>query len=128
MSGQATITGIGAVGIPVRDQDRALEFYVDRLGFDKRVDAALPGSRGRWVTVAPPGSKVTIALVAAHEGVPAGVETGVRLLTGDAEALHDTMAIRGIDVDALLRWPGIPPMFAFRDQDGNGLEIIEIPR
>ena len=24
-----------------------------------------------------------------------------------------------------LRWPGVPPMFAFRDQDGNGLEIVE---
>jgi hypothetical protein len=27
-------------------------------------------------------------------------------------------------VDELLRWPGVPPMFAFRDQDGNGLEIV----
>jgi lactoylglutathione lyase len=25
----------------------------------------------------------------------------------------------------VLRWPGVPPMFAFRDQDGNGLEIVE---
>jgi lactoylglutathione lyase len=28
-------------------------------------------------------------------------------------------------VDELLRWEGVPPMFAFRDPDGNGLEITE---
>jgi catechol 2,3-dioxygenase-like lactoylglutathione lyase family enzyme len=128
MTEQATIIGVGAVGIPVRDQDRALEFYVDKLGFEKRMDAPLPGSGGRWVMVAPRGSQVMIALVAAHDGVPAGVETGVRFVTGDAGALHDTMGARGVDVDSLLRWPGVPPMFAFRDQDGNGLEIVETPR
>lgn len=30
-----------------------------------------------------------------------------------------------MSVDELLKWPGVPPMFAFRDQDGNGLEIIQ---
>lgn len=128
MSEQATIVGIGVVGIPVTDQDRALGFYVDKLGFEKRVDAPMPGSGGRWIMVAPRPSQVAIALVAAHEGVPAGVETGVRFLTGDAEALRDTMAAKGVDVGPLLRWPGAPPMFAFHDQDGNGLEIIETPR
>lgn len=128
MNEQATIIGIGVVGVPVTDQDRALGFYVDKLGFEKRVDAPLPGSAGRWIMVAPPGSQVTIALVVAHEGVPAGVETGVRFLTGDAEALHDTLSAGGVDVGPMLRWPGVPPMFAFRDQDGNGLEIIETPR
>lgn len=128
MNEQATIIGVGAVGVPVSDQDRALEFYVGQLGFEKRVDAPLPGSGGRWVMVAPRGSQVMIALVAAREGVPAGVETGVRFLTADAEGLHGTMSGGGIDVDQLLRWPGVPPMFSFRDQDGNGLEIIETAR
>jgi hypothetical protein len=26
-----------------------------------------------------------------------------------------------------LRWPGVPPMFSFRDQDGNGLELVQQP-
>lgn len=127
MSEQAEITGIGTVGVPVTDQDRALDFYVDKLGFEKRVDAPLPQGEGRWIMVAPRGSQVSIALVLAHEGVPAGVETGVRFLTGDAQALHGTLEARGVKVDPLLRWPGVPPMFAFRDQDGNGLEVIEAP-
>ena len=125
MNAQAEITGVGTVGIPVTDQDRALEFYLDTLGFEKRMDAPLPQGKGRWIMVAPRGSQVMIALVAAHEGVPAGVETGVRFVTGDSEALHDALESRGVAVDPLLRWPGVPPMFSFRDQDGNGLEAVQ---
>src|SRR2546430_1981454 len=69
------ITGVHTVGVPVTDQDQAIDFYVGTLGFDKRLDADMGGGR-RWIEVAPGGSATTIALVAAHEGVPAGVETG----------------------------------------------------
>ena len=65
------ITGVHTVGVPVTDQDRAIDFYVGTLGFDKRLDADMGGGR-RWIEVAPGGSATTIALVAAHEGVPAG--------------------------------------------------------
>jgi len=79
--------------------------------------------------VAPRGSDGTsLALVAAHDGVPAGVETGIRLATADAEAAHGLLAAAGVDCDEILRWPGVPPMFSFRDQDGNGLELVESPR
>jgi lactoylglutathione lyase len=59
--------------------------------------------------------------------VPAGVETGIRLTTSDAAAAHADLRARGVDAGELLRWPDAPPMFAIRDQDGNGLEIIEQP-
>jgi catechol 2,3-dioxygenase-like lactoylglutathione lyase family enzyme len=32
---------------------------------------------------------------------------------------------RGVDIDDVIRWPGVPAMFAFRDPDGNGFELIE---
>ena len=35
------------------------------------------------------------------------------------------MLASGVDADEVLRWEGVPPMFAFRDQDGNGMEIVE---
>ena len=76
MSGTTRITGIGTVGVPVTDQDRAVEFYVGKLGFEKRRD--MPFGAGRWIEVAPPGSATTIALV------PAGVPAGIRLMTQDA--------------------------------------------
>ena len=120
----ARVTGISTVGIPVVDQDRALRFYVETLGFDVRRDIPI-GDGARWVEVAPPGADVSLALERAHHGHPAGVETGVRLTTDDAARAHEVLRARGVSAEDVLRWPGVPPMFAFRDQDGNGLEIVE---
>lgn len=119
------ITDLRTVGVPVTDQDRALAFYVEQLGFEKRLDAPVEEFGGRWIEVAPSGAATTVALVPAHEGVPAGVETGIRLTTPDAATVHADLQTRGVEVGELLRWPGVPAMFAVRDQDGNGLEIVE---
>jgi lactoylglutathione lyase len=119
------VTGVTTVGIPVRDQDAALEFYLGTLGLETRMDVPTPGG-GRWITVAPPGAAGTsLALVAAHEGAPAAVETGIRLATTDAAAAHQALVATGVDCDEILRWPGVPPMFKLRDRDGNGLELVE---
>jgi lactoylglutathione lyase len=117
------ITDIRTVGVPVTDQERALEFYLDKLGFETRMDVPVPQFGGRWIEVAPRGAAVTIALVPSREDVPAGVETGIRLTAADVARVHADLESRGVEVDELLRWPGIPPMFKLRDQDGNGLEI-----
>ena len=120
------ITDVRTVGVPVTQQDRALEFYVDRLGFEKRLDVPM-GPGARWIEVAPPGARTSIALIPAHDGAPAGIETGVRFTTEDADADHAELRSRGVDADEILRWEGVPAMFAFRDQDGNGLEIVDQP-
>jgi lactoylglutathione lyase len=127
MSGErrTRITAIRTVGIPVRDQDRALDFYIGTLGLEKRMDAPVPELGGRWIVVAPPDPGATIALIPEREDVPAGVETGIRLGTEDAEADHASLRAAGADVGELLRWEGVPPMFTLRDPDGNGLEIVE---
>ncbi len=121
------INGVRTVGVPVRDQDRALEFYMNTLGFEKLMDAPLEQLGGRWIEVSPSGSAVTIALTLARAEAPAGVDTGIRFTTYDAAALHSTLSAGGVDVDELLRWEGIPPMFDFRDPDGNTLYVSEIP-
>ena len=123
----SAITGVRTIGVPVTDQDRALDFYLGRLGFEKRRDAPVEQLGGRWIEVAPPGTTLTIALVPAHEGVPAGVQTGIRFTTADAAITHADLERQGVDVGELLRWPGVPAMFAVRDPDGNGLEIVEQP-
>ena len=120
----ATITGVHTIGVPVTDQDRAVTFYVETLGLEKRLDAPVPQLGGRWIEVAPPGSDVTLALVPAGEGKPAGVETGIRLTTTDAAAMHARLTDDGVETGELLQWPGVPPMFFVRDPDGNRLEIV----
>lgn len=129
MAGDSTktqITDVRTIGVPVRDQDKALHFYTRVLGFDKRMDVSFAAGM-RWIEVAPPGATTSIALVLEHDGVPAGVETGIRLSTADADADRATLLAGGADADEVLRWPGVPPMFAFRDQDGNGLELVQEP-
>jgi lactoylglutathione lyase len=119
------ITGIRTVGVPVTDQDRAVQFYLGVLGFEKRLDVPAEQLGGRWIEMAPPGSATTIALVPAGPGSAIGVDTEIRLTTADAVSLREQLRARGVDVDELLRWEGAPPMFLFRDPDGNGMGIVE---
>jgi lactoylglutathione lyase len=121
------ITQLRTVGVPVTDQARALDFYAGTLGLEKRLDVPF-GEGKRWIEVAPPGAATTIALVAEKENQPTGRDTGIRLVTADAAAKHADLLARGVDADPeVLRWPGVPAMFAFRDPDGNTLEIVEAP-
>jgi catechol 2,3-dioxygenase-like lactoylglutathione lyase family enzyme len=115
-----TITDIGTVGIPVGDQDKALQFFTETLGFAKQMDVQMPAMR--WLTVAPAGARVSVALIS---GPTPGVDTGIRFLAPDAEAEHTAMKDRGVEVGELLRWPGAPAMFEFRDPDGNQFVVIE---
>ena len=120
------ITQIVTVGVPVTDQERALDFYTGTLGFEKVREFPMGGGR-RWIEVAPPGGSTgstTIALVVA------GTPVGPRLTAPDAEATHTELRARGADADSeILRLgPGVPPMFSVRDPDGNVLTIVEEPR
>ncbi len=122
---KSRITEVRTVSVPVTDQDRALDFYQNKLGFEKRLDAAY-GAGQRWIEVAPAGAATTLALVPPGQGGHAGIDTGIRFTTSDAEAERADLQAHGVDVDAeIMRWPGVPPMFGLRDPDGNVLRIIE---
>ena len=135
------ITGVRTVGVPVTDQDQALNFYVGTLGLDKRADLPLSGGR-RWIEVAPPGAANTIALVPPSEGKAAkGNQAYCAFATEDIQADHATLRARGVDVDAGIARKGkrrsglvsmdvtvgdpVPPQFFFRDLDGNRFLIVE---
>jgi catechol 2,3-dioxygenase-like lactoylglutathione lyase family enzyme len=124
-----TKTHIGAITlviIPSTDQDRSIEFYVDSLGFEKRTDVPFGGDY-RWVEVYPPDGSTGIALAPPRPGDPTAVQTGITLGTDDIDASHAELRARGVDVDAEVSRMGdpVPPMFWFRDPDGNTLLIVE---
>jgi catechol 2,3-dioxygenase-like lactoylglutathione lyase family enzyme len=123
---KTTITELGCVIVPVADQDRALDFYVGTLGFEKRAD--VPFGRGdRWVEVAPPGAATAIALMPPRESEATGIETRISLTSQDIDADHALLRERGVDVDAEVMRMGdpVPPMFFLRDQDGNSLFVVQ---
>jgi catechol 2,3-dioxygenase-like lactoylglutathione lyase family enzyme len=120
------ITQVGTVMVPVSDQDRAIAFYTDKLGFELRADIPF-GNGDRWVEVAPAGAATTVALVPPREGEAAGIETRIGFATDDADADHASLQAAGVDVDAEVMRMGdpVPPMFFFRDLDGNRFMIVQ---
>src|SRR3954447_19259815 len=111
------VTKIGTVCIATGDQDAMIDFYVDKLGFEKRVDVPF-GGQYRWVEVGLEGADTTIALAPPPEGTPSGGSTtGIVLGTADADAVHADYKARGVDVDEQISRMGddVPAMFWFRD-------------
>jgi catechol 2,3-dioxygenase-like lactoylglutathione lyase family enzyme len=105
---------VGRVCVTVADTDRAIDFYVDQLGFEKEV--------------ALPGTVTTIALAPPPQGTEAGgSQTGICLDTSNVDADHATLKAAGVDVDdEVTRWGGpVPPMFWLRDPDGNSLIVVQ---
>ncbi len=119
------ITEVGTVIVPVSDQDRAIEFYTETLGFEVRGDTPY-GDGDRWVEVAPEGAATTIALVPPREGQSVGVPTNIGLSTQDVDADHAALKERGADIDDVMRMGDpVPPMFFLRDQDGNQIFVVQ---
>jgi len=126
----STATGIREISlvvVPVTDQDRSIEFY-EGLGFEKRTDLAF-GGQYRWVEVYAPSGTTGIALATPRPGDATGVMTGITLTTDDVDATHLELRSLGVDVDAEVARMGdpVPPMFWFRDPDGNSLLIVQRP-
>ena len=126
-STKLNLTRVGRVCVSVADTDRALDFYVGTLGFEKVVDVPM-GPDARWVEVQLPGAETTIAIAPPPPGRPAGGgETGIALQTDDIESLHAELKAAGVDVDEEISRMGdpVPPMFWVRDPDGNSLIIVQ---
>jgi catechol 2,3-dioxygenase-like lactoylglutathione lyase family enzyme len=122
------VSNIGVVMFAVADQDAAIDFYTNKLGFELRSDSDF-GENGemRWVEVAPHGSTARLALNLPMGGEPGGGGIGVE--THDVPAEHARLtAIGGVDVDPEpMSTPGAPLMFLVRDPDGNTVVVVEAP-
>ena len=119
----ARVTRMGRVLVPVADQDEAIAFYTQVLGFALTADVAF-GQGSRWVEVTPPGGGAAVALVPPQGSYQQGRMTGISLRSPDPRADHAELAGRGVDVDAeIMGGEGVPPLFFFRDHDENTLMI-----
>ncbi len=116
------ISYIHSTTIVVSDQDAALDFYVNTLGWNKAMDSPM-GPEMRWLTVVPPGA--TTQLVLGHpswvgDGKTPGGTTGIALTTPDIEATFATLTERGVKfkgpVEAM---PWGSKATWFSDPDGN---------
>jgi catechol 2,3-dioxygenase-like lactoylglutathione lyase family enzyme len=118
---------IATVIIPVSDQDAAIDFYVNKLGFETRVDVPF-GNGYRWVEVGLGSESTTIALAPPpQDGSTGKRETGISLQTDDIDAYHAQLRQAGVDVDEEVARLGdpVPPMFWLRDPEGNTLMVVQ---
>jgi catechol 2,3-dioxygenase-like lactoylglutathione lyase family enzyme len=120
------ITQVGTVIVPISDQDAAIAFYTEKLGFEKRSDIPF-GNGERWVEVGPAGHSTTIALIPPRDGEQVGIATRVAFSTTDVDADHAALKASGVDVDAEVMRMGdpVPPMFWFRDLDNNSYLLVQ---
>lgn len=128
---QLNISKVGRVCVTVADTDRAIDFYVGTLGFEKVVDEPM-GPDMRWVEVAIPNGQATAETTIALAPPPpdqqaGGSQTGICLDTSDVDGAHSALKAAGADVDAeVTRYGGpVPPMFWLRDPDGNSLIVVQ---
>ena len=124
------IPGVGTVYLAVSDQDRALAFYRDALGFEVRTDTEF-GEGFRWIEVAPAGAYTVIALVPpmrAEDPQPGG-QSPFGFDTPDLAAAMAELSSRGVEFEDVVGGDGgVPPMAYFRDPDRNRILLVETAR
>jgi catechol 2,3-dioxygenase-like lactoylglutathione lyase family enzyme len=119
------ISQLGRVIVPVSDQDAAIAFYTDKLGFTVSMDVPY-GEGDRWVEVTPPGGGSGIALSPGMGEFQPGRETGIALTTSDARSTHEELEQEGVEVEEPMGGDGgVPLLFMLKDMDGNGLMIVQ---
>lgn len=119
------ITHVRFVTVYVSDQQRALEFYTRRLGFETRADVPM-GPGARWIEVAPPGAQTVLVLY-----TPPGMEdriggfTGITLACDDVFATAEELRARGVELVAEPREEPWGQWAEFKDPDGNVFGLVK---
>jgi catechol 2,3-dioxygenase-like lactoylglutathione lyase family enzyme len=116
------ITHIQLLSVPVSDQDRARDFYVDTLGFDLVSDTEM-GPGQRWVQVRPKGSQSSITLVTWFETMPPGSLKGLVLETDDLQGDVEALGARGVTIEGGVQDAPWGKFVTFDDPDGNGIVL-----
>jgi predicted enzyme related to lactoylglutathione lyase len=133
---------VEVITVPVSDVERALRFYVDRVGFTLDIDYS-PNETFRVVQLTPAGSSCSVQIGNGLTDAPVGSLRNVYLVVPDIEAARTQLLERGTDVSEIRHktpigaWdggfaPGVDPArgdyasFAnFSDPDGNSWVIQE---
>ena len=129
--------GVEVVGLYVRDQDEALAFYVDKVGF--RVHTEVRNGPFRWLTVQHPDQQgfqlglfrpqapLVDDATAANlvEAVAKGAMPPLVLVVDDCQAAYDQYRSRGVEFtqEPIARYGSVDA--SFRDPSGNGWKLIQ---
>lgn len=132
-----SVEKLAVVTLVVADQQEALDWYQDTLGFEVRADAPfeMEGKTGRWLTISPPGNEeIEIALIEldvdlydaemiAHLEELHGSDPVWTFTTSDMDAAVADLQEKGVDVDDEIRDMPYGRFTMFRELDGNSLQL-----
>ncbi|MFN2594091.1 MAG: VOC family protein [Actinomycetota bacterium] len=121
------VSQLGRVMVPVSDQDKAIDWYKDKLGFVVAADVAY-GEGDRWVEVSPPEGNANVALVPPMGGGEwaVGRMTGIAFESTDLDADYEELKSKGVECeDPMGGDETVPRMFFFKDGDGNQLLLVQ---
>jgi catechol 2,3-dioxygenase-like lactoylglutathione lyase family enzyme len=125
------ITKLTHITIWVKDQDEALRFYVDKLGFRVGTDDSTTMPGYRWLTVAPAlQSELEIVLgraVQPEELAAIGKQGTWVLASDDIGADYERLRAAGVTVHSP---PNVRPYgtdFVFADLYGNTFDLVQGP-
>src|SRR5205085_2119268 len=113
------IKGVKFVSIPVRDQDRALEFYTKKLGMRVITDSPFDGTQ-RWIELGIPraDTKIVLFAVKAHESM-IGKFQNITFVADDVETTAAQLKARGVEFTQDPQKTDWGTSAIFKDQDGN---------
>ncbi|MGO8947754.1 MAG: VOC family protein [Ktedonobacterales bacterium] len=123
------LTQVGTITVQVSDQEKALEFYTQKLGFETRSDQPM-GPDQRWIEVAPPGAQTRLVLYLASPEQPGagtyeeaqsrmGKFTGLVMDVDDIQATFSELKARGVTITEEPTQQPYGWWGTFADQDGN---------
>lgn len=113
------------IAVPVSDVERAIDFYVNKVGFHLDHDHTV-NENLRFIQLTPPGSacSITIGKGIATDMKPGSLK-GLQMVVDDALAAHDELAARGVEVSEVSNMPwGI--FVYFSDPDGNSWALQQL--
>lgn len=122
------IQKIRLAGVWVSDQDRAYDFYVNKLGFEVQSDVTMD-SGYRWLEVVPPGAETALAVTKPYPGqteAVIGTFANVVFSTQDIQGTYQSLVARGVEFrekPTRQEWGGMQALLA--DPDGNTFVLVE---
>lgn len=125
------IKRLHSASVVVADQEVSLDFYINKLGWEKRIDQ--PMGETRFITVAPKGSDAELALAdpsmmaeAGEEILKPGMNLGISFVCDDVRATCDEMMAKGVSFSMPptdMPWGALGAHF--QDPDGNTFFLTE---
>ncbi|NGX48399.1 MAG: hypothetical protein K1000chlam3_01790 [Chlamydiae bacterium] len=114
------ITAVKHVSIPVKDQDKALKFYTEKLGFEVAVDAEFVPGEQRWIELKVPGAETMVVLFTSegHED-RIGTFSNIIFTSEDIRKTYEDLKARGVEFTEDVTEESWGTYAIFKDPDGN---------